>query len=51
VLWIERRQPASNFVGIYEFPNFETMRHEQLRGGGLPGAVGAANNYDFVHVL
>jgi hypothetical protein len=26
------------------------MRHEQLRRRGLPGAVGAANDDDFVHV-
>jgi hypothetical protein len=51
VLWIERRQSASNFVGIYEFANFKAMRHKQLRGRGLPGTVGAANDDDFVHVL
>jgi len=50
VLRIERRQATSNFIGIYEFTNFETMRHEQLRGRGLSGAVGAANDDDFVHV-
>jgi hypothetical protein len=40
----------SSPIGIYEFTNFKTMRHEQLRGRGLPGAVGATNDDDFVHV-
>jgi hypothetical protein len=41
---------SCSFVGVYEFTNFEMIRHEQLRGRGLPGAVGAANDDDFVHV-
>ncbi len=51
VLRIEWRQPASNLVGIYEFMNFEALGHQQLCGGGLPRAVRAANDDDFVHVL
>jgi len=51
MLGIEWRQPASNFVSIYEFTNFEALWHQQLRGRGLPRAVRSADDDNILHLI